>query len=90
MSMEAGRIIKHPRMVSTANMLPGVRFFPKDLPSKTFFPRMALLAEVTALPVAAMKLIHVKESSWADARETPKMILGRVRIFCCYCGKLAN
>ena len=55
MSMEAGRIMKQPRMVRTANMLPGVRFFPKLFPSNTFFPRMALLAEVTALPVAAMK-----------------------------------
>ena len=50
---DAGKIIKKPRMVSTANMLEGVKFSPKGLPLNTFLLKMALAADVTALKVPA-------------------------------------
>jgi hypothetical protein len=61
---DGGRIKRKPRMVSTANILAGVRFSPRGLPSRIFFERIALVAEVTALIVPAKKLSHVKESSY--------------------------
>ena len=54
--------------------LTGVRFSPSGLPSRTFLERMALAADVTALAVPAMKLIHEKLSSLSDARLTPAMM----------------
>ena len=44
------------------------------MPSRTFLERMALAAEVTALAVPAMKLIHEKLSSLREARLTPAMM----------------
>ena len=41
-----------------------MRFSPRGLPSRIFFERIALVAEVTALIVPAVKLSHVKESSY--------------------------
>ena len=55
-------------------MLAGVRFSPSGLPSSTFLERIAFAADVTALPVPAMKLIHEKLSSLSDARLTPAMM----------------
>ena len=63
-----------PMMLRMANMLAGVRFSPNGFPSRTFLERMALAAEVTALAVPAMKLIHEKLSSLSEARLTPAMM----------------
>jgi hypothetical protein len=44
---------RKPRMVSTPNMLAGVRFSPTGGPSSTRLERMALAAEATAERTAA-------------------------------------
>ncbi len=70
---------RNPKMVRTANMLAGVRFSPMGLPSNTFFDRIALAADVTALMVPAVKLSQVKESSLSDAKPTPPIIGTKLR-----------
>jgi hypothetical protein len=70
----AAAVAGAPMMLRMANMLAGVRFSPSGLPSRTFLERMALAADVTALAVPAMKLIHEKLSSLSDARLTPAMM----------------
>ena len=74
MSRVTGKMAQKPMMERMANMLAGVRFSPSGLPSRTFLERIALAAEVTALAVPAMKLIHEKLSSLSEARLTPAMM----------------
>jgi len=65
---------QNPRIVSTPNMLAGVKFSPSGSPESTRFERMALMAEATAETMAAVKDSHEKESSFREANPTPPMM----------------